>query len=95
MVALEWTAYVELMYHNIKEYEYSPDSVSAAMDYIETLNTRLFASQRWIRRGMATSMKIRHVIQFLLYHKTNHHNIKHHDDTNDDANGQAALLLQD
>ena len=65
MVAMEWMTYSELIYHSIKHYEYSPESITATMERIEVLLADLYALQQWIRRGMATSEKLRPVIQFL------------------------------
>lgn len=65
VVAMEWMTYSELMYHSIKHYEYSAETIPPALERIEVLSADLSALQQWIRRGMATTEKIRHVIHFL------------------------------
>ena len=59
--------YLELMYHSIKQYEYSPNTVLASLGQIEILTADIYALQRWSRRSMATAQKIRYVIDFLRY----------------------------
>jgi len=67
MVAAEWMIYLELMFHSIKQYEYSANSVPAALEHIAVLQTDIHALQQWFRRSMSTSQKIRHAIRFLRY----------------------------
>lgn len=59
--------YLELMYHNIKQYEYSSDTPVASSGNIATLIADIYALQQWARRSIATAHKIRHVIDFLGY----------------------------
>ena len=67
MIAAEWMTYLELIYHSIKPYEYSPSNAQPAMGQIALLNTDIYALQQWTRRCMATAHKIRYVIDFLEY----------------------------
>ena len=65
MIAAEWMTYLELMYHSIKQYEYSPDTTLAALDQITILSADIHALQQWARRSIATTNKIHHVVDFL------------------------------
>ena len=65
MIAAEWMTYLELMYHSIKQYEYSPNNAVAAIGQIEILNADMYALQPWTRRCTATTQKIHYVIDFL------------------------------
>ena len=65
MVAAEWMIYLELMFHSIKQYEYRPDTMPVALDHITALHADIHSLQRWLRRSMSTSQKIRYVIRFL------------------------------
>lgn len=67
MIAAEWMTYLELMYHSIKQYEYSPSTALAALGQITTLNADIYTLQQWARRSMATADKIRYTIEFLRY----------------------------
>ena len=67
IIAAEWMVYLELMYHSIKQYEYSPDSIVASLGNIATLIADIHALQQWARRSIATSHKIRSVLDFLRY----------------------------
>ena len=69
IIAADWMLYLELMYHSVKHYEYSADSVLAALEEIEKLNADIHALQQWVRRGLATSNKIRYVLRFLQHRK--------------------------
>ena len=77
IIAAEWMTYLELMYHSIKQYEYSPDTVLAALGQIATLNTDIYTLQRWARRSMATAHKIRYVIDFLKFRVTKNQDLQH------------------
>ena len=70
MIAAEWMTYLELMYHSIKQYEYSPGNAQPAMGQIALLNADIYAVQQWTRRCVATAQKIRYVIDFLRYRLT-------------------------
>lgn len=70
MIAAEWMTYLELMYHSIKQYEYSPNNAVAAIGQIEILNADMYALQQWARRCTATSQKIHYVIDFLGHRMT-------------------------
>ena len=70
MIAAEWMTYLELMYHSIKQYEYSPSNAQPAMRQIALLNADIYALQRWSRRCMATAHKIRYIIDFLKHRVT-------------------------
>lgn len=60
--------YLELMYHCIQHYEYSPNSVILASKApIETLTTDINSLQKWSRRAVATGWKIGYVVDFLKY----------------------------
>ena len=65
MIAAEWMTYLELLYHSIKPYEYSPSNAQPAMGQIALLNADIYALQQWSRRCMATAHKIRYTIHFL------------------------------
>ena len=84
MVAAEWMTYLELMYHSIKQYEYSPNNAVAAIGQIAILNADIYALQQWIRRCVATAQKIHYVIDFLRYRLTK-----------DDDKEYSALLIED
>lgn len=84
VVAAEWMIYLELMYHSIKQYEYSPNTILASLGHIRTLTTDIFALQQWARRSIATAHKIHHVIGFLRRCST--------DDKDKEA---SALLIED
>ena len=62
--------YLELMYHSIKQYEYSPDTVLASLGHIAILTADIYTLQQWARRSIATAQKIRYVIEFLRYRMT-------------------------
>lgn len=66
IIAAEWMTYSELMYHSIKQYEYTPNNAVAALRQIAILNADIY----WTRRCMATAHKIRYVIDFLRYRVT-------------------------
>ena len=70
MIAAEWMTYLELMYHSIKQYEYSPSNAQPAMRQITLLNADIYALQQWTRRCMATAHKIRYIVDFLRYRVT-------------------------
>lgn len=58
--------YLELMYHCIQRFEYSPNSIIlASKGHIETLITDIHSLQQWGRRAIATARKIRYVVGFL------------------------------
>ena len=84
IVAAEWMTYLELMYHSIKQYEYSPGNAQPAMGQITLLNADVYALQRWTRRCMATAHKLRYVIDFL------EHRVKEEQDIE-----CSALLIED
>lgn len=67
MIAAEWMTYLDLMYHSVKQYEYSPHTALAALGQITTLNADVCTLQQWARRSMATAEKIRYTITFLRY----------------------------
>jgi len=67
MVAGEWMIYLELMFHSVKQYEYSPVTIPAALEQITTLHTDIHSIQRWLRRCMASTQKIRDVLYFLRH----------------------------
>lgn len=67
--------YQELLYHSIKQYEYSPDTTVASLGNIETLVADIYALQQWARRSIATAHKIRYVVDFLDYVITNDEDI--------------------
>ena len=84
IIAAEWMAYLELMYHSIRLYEYFPGNVQLAMGQIDILIADISALQQWTRRCMATAHKIRYVICFLQHRVTE----------NEDMD-QSALLTED
>ena len=53
------------MYHSINPYEYSPDITVASLGNIATLIADVYALQQWARRSVATTHKIRYVVDFL------------------------------
>ena len=65
--AAEWLNYLELMYHSIKPYEYSPQTISPSLEHITVLTANICYIQQWARRNMATVRKIRYVLDFLKY----------------------------
>ena len=84
IIAAEWMTYLELMYHSIKQYEYSPSNIRPAMEQIALLNADIYALQQWSRRCTATAQKMRYVIGFLRYREIRH------EDTED-----SLLLMED
>ena len=63
--------YLDLMYHCIQQYEYSPDAtILASRKHIETLTADIHSLQQWGRRSIATARKIRYVLEFLKYRMT-------------------------
>ena len=70
MIAAEWMTYLELLFHSLKQYEYSPGNPQPAMGQIALLNADIYALQQWTHRCMATAHKIRYVIDFLRYRVT-------------------------
>ena len=70
MIAAEWMTYLEVMYHSIKQYEYSPNNAPAALEQIATLNADIYNLQQWARRSTSTADKIRYAIRFLKYRMT-------------------------
>ena len=70
IIAAEWMTYLELMYHSIKQYEYSPDTVLASLGHIAILTADIYTLQQWARRSIATAQKIHYVIEFLRYRMT-------------------------
>ena len=84
MIAAEWMTYIELMYHSIKQYEYSPDTALAALGQITILSADMHALQQWARRSIASRTKIRYVIKYL-----------EHRMTEEDDMENAALLMED
>lgn len=81
----EWKTYLELLYHCIQHYEYSPDAVIlASIGHIETLTADINSLQRWGRRSTATAQKIRYVVEFLKYRVTK-----------DEDKGSSASIRQD
>ena len=67
--AREWMMYLEVMFYSIKQHEYAPSPIPAALKQVSLLNTHLIAFQAWARRSMATSFKIQDVINFLEFQK--------------------------
>ena len=65
------------MYHCIKQYEYSPDTIGASLGDIATLVADIYALQQWARRSIATAHKIRYVVEFLNYAMTNEKDIEY------------------
>jgi len=65
IVAAEWMVYLQVMYHSTKQYEFTPGTISAALEQISVLYADLSDLQKWARRNMATSYKLRYVIDFL------------------------------
>lgn len=84
MIAAEWMTYLELMYHSIKQYEYSPNNAVAAIGQIAILNADIYALQQWTRRCTATAQKIHYTIDFLRHRMTK-----------DDDMEYSALLTKD
>lgn len=71
MIAAEWVVYAELMYHGIKQYEYSPDTALAALGEINVLIADMHSLDQWARRFISSTNKIRNVIQYLNYRTSN------------------------
>lgn len=67
VVAAEWMTYLEVLYHSTKEYEYDSSAISAPIEKLAVLYTDLYALQKWARRKMASSHKLRYVIGFLKH----------------------------
>lgn len=68
MVAAEWMNYLESMFHNFKQYEYSPSTVPAALEHIAELPADIYSLRQWLHCSLSTSQKIRYVIRFLRRH---------------------------
>ena len=77
MIAAEWMTYLELMFHSIKQFEYTPNTALAAIGQIEILNADIYALQQWARRSIATAHKIRYTIDFLKYRMTKEDDLEH------------------
>ena len=59
---------LELMFHCIQQYRYSPNVIiPASLGHIETLTADIHSSQRWGRRSIATAREIRYVVELLKY----------------------------
>ena len=68
---VEWITYLELMYHCIQQYEYSPNATTlASIGHIETVIADIHNLQRWGRRSIATTRKIPYAVDFLEYRVT-------------------------
>lgn len=67
IIAADWMTYLEVMYHSTKQYEYVPNANHGPMKQMEKLYADLSALQKWSRRNMATSHKLRYVIGFLKH----------------------------
>ena len=65
IIAAEWTLYMTVIYHSIKPHEYNPSANPALSSQIETLNANLSSLQKWARRSMSFSQKIRHILDLL------------------------------
>ena len=63
VVAAEWMIYLEVLYHSTNEYEYNSSAISAPMKKLAVLYTDLYALQKWARRNMAPSHKLRYGIE--------------------------------
>ena len=85
MIAAEWMTYVELMYHSIKQYEYSSETTLAALGQIAILSADMQSLQQWARRSIASRNKIRNVIEYL----------NHRAMTEVPENNHCAMLLRD
>ena len=84
IIAAEWITYLELMYHSIKQYEYSPNNAVAAIAQIANLNADIYALQQWTRRCTATAKKIHYAVDFLSHRVTKDDDMEH-----------SALLVED
>ena len=69
--------YLELMYHSIKQYEYSPNTTLAELGQITALNADKYTLQQWARRSMATADQIRYTIRFLRYRMAKDDNVEY------------------
>ena len=67
VVAAEWMTYLEVLYHSIEKYEYDLSAVSASIEKLAVLYIDLHALQKWGRRNMTSSHKLRYVIEFLKH----------------------------
>lgn len=67
IIAAEWMTYLEVIYHSTKQYEYVLNAIHAPMEQMAILHTDLSALQKWTRRNMATSHKLRYVISSLKH----------------------------
>lgn len=77
MITAEWMTYLELMYHSIKQYEYSPETTLAALGQIAILSADMHTLQQWARRSIATRNKIRLVIEYLRNRMTKEDDIEY------------------
>ena len=65
IAAAEWMVYLRVMYHSTKQYEFTPGTISAALEQISTLYADLSSLQKWGRRNLATRWKLRYILNFL------------------------------
>lgn len=84
IIAAEWLVYLELMYHSMKQSEYSPETAQATLGQIAILNDDIYTLQKWARRRIAAAQKIEYTIEFLRYRLSKNDNREH-----------SALLIQD
>ena len=68
MVAADWMIYLEVVFLNIKLFEYSSRIVPAALERIAVLHADISTLQAWLRRCMSTTQKIRYVLRTLRCH---------------------------
>lgn len=68
IVAAEYMSYLEVMYHSIQGFGYSPSNQLSEIEQVTTLKRNIFTLQAWSRRGIATSEKIRYILEFLEQH---------------------------
>ena len=76
IIAAEWMVYLQVMYHSPKQYEFRSDTISAALEQINILYADLSSLQKWGRRNLATSHKLRYVLDFLECHSSNDQDIE-------------------
>jgi hypothetical protein len=68
IVASEWMTYLEVMFHAIKKYEYSPDKLKGKDSIekeVQKMHGDLKSVQAWCRRSEQSYAKVKAVVEFL------------------------------
>ncbi|KAL0256759.1 hypothetical protein SLS55_009156 [Diplodia seriata] len=81
---MQWTNYLAVMHHSIKEYEYSIKDGPGVLWFLDRLDSDIRSLQSWRRRSMSSQQKLRLVARF----------VRHSNGTQSGAN-TLELLAQD